>query len=201
MHIETIILQLFEMGAVRFGQFTLKSGLIYPIYIDLRITISNPKLLVAIAEALHNAVRTQKFDLLCGVPYTALPFATVMSVEHLVPLVLRRKEKKDYGTAKLIEGIFSPGQRCLVVEDVVTSGKSILETAESLTEVGLTVTDAVVLVDREQGGRQNLLQRGIELHSLCTMTSIVHLLTKEKKIEEKVAQETLDFIHSHQVIG
>lgn len=199
MHIESIILQLFEMGAIRFGQFVLKSGITSPIYIDLRITISNPRLLVVIAEALHEAVRTKQYDLLCGVPYTALPFATAISIEHNIPLLLRRKEKKDYGTGKLIEGLFAPGQRCLIVEDVITSGKSILETAEPLLEAGLQVSDAVVLVDREQGGRRTLLQNGIELHSICTLTSIVHLLTQKKKIDQETATTTLEFIHSTQV--
>ncbi|HEX2583417.1 MAG TPA: orotate phosphoribosyltransferase [Chlamydiales bacterium] len=201
MHVESIILQLFEMGAIRFGEFTLKSGLISPIYIDLRITISNPKLLVAIAETLYDAVRARRFDLLCGVPYTALPFATAISIQHNIPLVLRRKEKKDYGTAKQIEGIFSPGQRCLLVEDVITSGQSILETVDSLAAVGLSVSDAVVLVDREQGGRKILSQKGIELHSICGISSIVHFLMREKKIDEPMADTVLKFIHSHPISG
>jgi len=199
MHIDTIILQLFEMGAIRFGQFTLKSGISSPIYIDLRLSISNPKLLISIAEALYSRVANISFDLLCGVPYTALPFATAISIQHLIPLILRRKEKKEYGTGKLIEGIFSAGQRCLIIEDVITSGSSILETAQSLIEVGLIVTDAVVLVNREQGGEKNLTERGIQLHSLCTISSIVALLKEKKKIDEKTAKATLDFIHNTQV--
>ena len=201
MHIKSIILQLFEMGAISFGKFTLKSGILSPIYIDLRITISNPKLLVAIAEALYDVVRGRRFDLLCGVPYTALPFATAISIQHNIPLILRRKEKKEYGTGKLVEGVFAPGQRCLIIEDVVTSGKSILETAEPVTEVGLEITDAVVLLDREQGGKQLLAQKKIELHSLITISSMIYLLTEEKKIDEKTAEETLTFIHSHQTPG
>lgn len=196
---ESIVSQLFELGAFKFGDFLLKSGVRSPIYIDLRLTISNPKLLVAIAEALRDAARIATFDLLCGVPYTALPFATAISIQHNIPMVLRRKEKKEYGTGKLIEGLFTKGQNCLIVEDVVTSGTSILETAETLKEVGLIVTDAVVLIDREQGGLENLAQKGIRLHPVCPISSVVKELEIVGKIDASTAKMTLDFIHSCQV--
>ncbi len=196
---ESIILQLFEIGAFKFGSFTLKSGQQSPIYIDLRLTISKPKLLVEIAEALWEAASNTSFDLLCGVPYTALPFATAMSIAHTMPMVLRRKEKKEYGTGRFIEGIYSHGHRCLIVEDVITSGKSILETVEPLQHEGLLVKEAVVLVDREQGGRKHLAEKGIRLHAVCTITSIVKTLLQKKKIDEQTADETLRFIQESQL--
>ena len=156
-----LIEQLFHLGAIRFGQFTLKSGISSPIYIDLRLTISQPKLLIEIAQELYALAQNLSFDLLCGVPYTALPFATAISVQQNIPMILRRKEKKDYGTKRILEGIFQPGDRCLIVEDVITSGASIAETATSLKEEGLIVTDAVVLVHREQGGEKFLADQGI----------------------------------------
>ena len=104
MELTSLIHELFALEAIRFGSFTLKSGIVSPFYIDLRLTISRPRLLTAIAEALHRAVKTTSFDLLCGVPYAALPFATAMSIQQEIPLILRRKEKKDYGTKRMIEG-------------------------------------------------------------------------------------------------
>ena len=194
-----LIHKLFELGAVKFGSFALKSGIRSPIYVDLRLTVSSPKLLVAIGEALRDAVRMRPFDLVVGVPYTALPFATAISIQHNIPMLLRRKEKKDYGTGKILEGIFSKGQTCLVIEDVITSGQSILETIEVLEAEGLAVKDVAVLVDREQGGVKRCAERGYAVHPVCTLTDIVNTLLSEKKINSATAAETLEFIRTTQV--
>lgn len=199
MNLPTIVHKLFEMGAVKFGSFTLKSGIQSPIYIDLRVTISNPKLLVAVAEAMHEKVLGCPCDLICGVPYTALPFATVISVYHDIPMILRRKEKKEYGTAQRIEGKFSPGQKCLIVEDVITSGQSVLDTAESLFHEQLLVEDIIVFVDREQGGKKRLSQKGFRVHSICTITEIATLLLEDRKIEKDAAESVFQFIKEHKV--
>lgn len=189
-----LILKLYNAQVVAFGQFTLKSGIISPIYIDLRVVVSYPSLLKAIAAALWTCVSSLTFDLLCGVPYTALPIATAISLEHDIPLLLRRKEAKTYGTKKMIEGIFRPGQKCLVVEDVITSGASILETAEALCENGLKVTDAVVVLNREQGGKERLKESGISLHPLFNLSDFLSVLHQEKLIAEETFLNVKNFL-------
>ncbi len=201
MTIRGFVHKLFELGAVKFGSFTLKSGLTSPIYIDLRLTISSPKLLVSVAETMWNEVRSCKADLICGVPYTALPFATAISIQHNIPMILLRKEKKEYGTGKRLEGNYQAGQRCLIVEDVITSGKSILETVEVLVAEGLIVEDIVVFVDREQGGAKHLAEKGFRLHSICTVSTIVKILQEDRKINDEIASAVLKFIQDHQVYG
>lgn len=181
--LNTLILQLHDIGAIKFGAYTLKSGQISPIYIDLRETISYPSLMKGIADAMWNKISYCSFDCMCGVPYTALPLVSYLSVAHNIPMVMRRKEIKEYGTKKMIEGVFTPGQNCLVFEDLITSGASVMETIAPLEQVGLTIKDVVVFLDREQGGRANLESRGYKVHAIVTMTDILEILSSANRID------------------
>ena len=143
------------------------------------------------------SVKGSKFDLVCGVPYTALPIATCMSLNHDIPMVMRRKEKKDYGTKQLIEGVFTKAQHCLIIEDVITTGGSIIETASDLQDAGLVIKDVVVLIDREQGGRENL-EKHFTVHTILHLSEIFNTLLKsdlisaeERSIIEKFIAERL----------
>ncbi len=192
--IKSIILELYEIQAVKFGTFTLKSGVQSPIYIDLRLIISYPSLLKKISAALGKFLDLLSFDLICGVPYTALPIATAISLAKDIPMLMRRKEAKDYGTKKMIEGKFEKGQTCLIIEDVVTSGTSILETVAPLKAEGLHVEDAVIVLNREQGGKERLKENGIQLHSLIAILDLLKVLFYEKKIDETTFREANEFL-------
>lgn len=185
---------LYKIGAIKFGAFKLKSGILSPIYIDLRLVVSYPVLLKQIADLMWERLDGMQFDCICGVPYTALPIATALSLQHLLPMVMRRKEAKDYGTKKMIEGAIKPGANCLVVEDLITSGVSIFETIEPLEKEGLVVKDVVVLLDRCQGGKKRVEERGYRLHSVFTIHELLSFLESQQWITSSVAQGVQRFL-------
>lgn len=199
MDTQELIIKLHEINAVKFGEFKLKSGIMSPIYIDLRVIISYPEILKSVAKIMWKKVSEVNFDLVSGVPYTALPIATAMSLEHNKPMVMRRKEVKDYGTKKAIEGVFEKGQNCLIVEDLVTSGSSVLETIEPTEHEGLKVTDVVVLLDRQQGGKENLSDKGYNLHTVFSMSELLQTLLEKNKIDQQTHDNTMKFIQDNQV--
>lgn len=192
-----LVSALHEIGAVKFGEFELKSGLKSPVYIDLRILVSYPQLLSAVAQAIWEKVAALDFSILCGVPYTALPIATAISLDHEVPMVMRRKEVKDYGTKKAIEGSFEQGQRCLLVEDLVTSGSSVFETIRPLEEQGLVVHDVVVILDRQQGGRAYIEEQGYRCHSLFTIDELLEELESCGRLSASMGEEVRRYIREN----
>ena len=171
--IEELALALHEAGCVQFGQFKLKSGLISPIYVDLRLLVSQPRLLRRVGEVLAERARTFKFDVLAAIPYAALPIGVVVSLALDMPLVYPRKEVKDYGTERSVEGAFERGQTVLLIDDLITRGHSKLEAIAPLEAAGLNVKDILVLVDREQGGVEELDAHGYAVHAVLTLAQIL----------------------------
>lgn len=194
-----IIDELYEIGSIKFGAFKLKNGAVSPFYIDLRLIISYPKLLAKIADALWHTVSHIPIDRVCGVPYTALPIASYLSTTHNIPMLLKRKEMKDYGTKQLVEGHYASGDRCLIIEDIITSGNSILETIEPLQAAGLTIAAIVIIMDREQGGLMAIEKQGFHVTPLMTITDVWHRLRHTGKISQLDIDKARKFVEHNQV--
>jgi uridine monophosphate synthetase len=162
-----------KAGCVKFGQFTLKSGLVSPIYLDLRQLISYPEILSQAAMAYVQKLRSLSFDRLAALPYAALPIGTAISLQSGWPLVYPRKEAKGYGTKAEIEGIYVPGETTVLIDDLATTGGSKFEAIEKLAGDGLVVKDVVVLIDRQSGAGEALAQAGYRMHAVFTLTELL----------------------------
>ena len=187
-------LECYQLGIIKFGRFTLKSGIESPFYVDLRPLASDPKILKKLANYLLEMLPLDNFDLICGVPYAALPMATAMSLESYLPLIIKRKEAKQHGTKKMIEGIFTKGQNCLLVEDVITSGKSLLETIPEIESEGILVSDIVVVLDRQQGGKELLENKGFRVHTLFTISEVCTILSEEGLLDDEEIARINEFL-------
>ncbi len=179
-----IIRQLYKIGAVKFGEFKLKSGLISPFYFDLRLIVSYPDLMNKFAIELCKQVKKLKFNKLAGIPYTALPIATLVSSKLNIPMIYMRKEQKSYGTAQEIEGNFNPNDTVLVIDDLITTGSSKVETIEGFEKAGLKVTDISVVINRSIGGSKFLAENNVILHSLITLDDIIEVLFEDGRISD-----------------
>ena len=185
---------LLEAGCIKFGEFTLKSGLKSPIYIDLRYIISFPKLLEQIGAAYLPLLSTLHFSRIAGLPYAAIPIATAISLAGKYPMIYPRKEVKTYGTKAEIEGEYHAGETVVVIDDLATTGGSKFEAIEKLTVVGLVVKDVVVLVDRQSGAKESLEQAGYNLHSVLTITQLLDHWEATGKVEKEKIEETRTFL-------
>ncbi|RMZ57935.1 orotate phosphoribosyltransferase [Chryseobacterium nematophagum] len=192
-------LECYKLGIIKFGRFTLKSGIESPFYVDLRPLASDPKILKNLANYLLEMLPLDNFDLICGVPYAALPMATAMSLESYIPLIIKRKEAKSYGTKKLIEGIYQKGQNCLLVEDVITSGKSLVETISEVEQEDIKVSDIVVVLDREQGGKQLLESKGYRVHTLFNISEVCDILQENGELTENEVKRIHDFLQGNHI--
>src|SRR4026209_2064616 len=189
-HLSSLADGLLEAGCIKFGNFTLKSGLQSPIYIDLRQIITYPKLLEQVGAAYLPLLKDLKIDRIAGLPYAAIPIATAISLVGNYPMIYPRKEAKSYGTKAEIEGEYHAGDTVVVIDDLATTGGSKFEAIEKLTGAGLVVKDVVVLVDRQSGARESLAQAGYSMHAVLTITQMLEYWEETGKVTPEKIEQT-----------
>lgn len=189
-----LVLDLHRNGIVKFGEFTFKSGIVSPMYIDLRMLVSNPSTMKRVAKAYTGLLKNLKYDRMAAVPYAAMPIVAAISAENEQPWIYTRKEAKGYGTNKMIEGEYQEGETIVVVDDLVTNGDSKFEVIAPFEAVGMKVSDCAVLLDYNKGAKAKLAKKGYDLHAVLTVPEVIETLHREKAIDEAKYDEVCEFL-------
>jgi orotate phosphoribosyltransferase len=193
--------ELWQLGAIQAGDFSLGTAVHSPVYVNLRLLISNPAALREAAEVMLEEVRTLQsmrhprlahYDLIAGVPFGGLHLATAFSLLSGTPLIYLHPAKNGQG--HIIEGTYSGGQTVLIIDDLITGGRSILQTAARLEEENLIVEDALVLLDRQQGGQMRLKREGINLEAILTLEAVLRYLGTSNKISPEWYHQCLEYL-------
>jgi orotate phosphoribosyltransferase len=180
---KNLILQaLADANVVKFGEFTLVSGEKSPIYVDLRALPSNPQSFDTVTTGLAELARSAGATVLAGMETAGIPLAAAMAIKLKMPMAYVRKKTKDYGTKSRIEGIIKSDDKVALVDDLMTRGTSKMDFVEAVKESGNDVKDLVIVLDREQGGRDELARMGVRLHNLVTLKELLAYLFDKRKI-------------------
>jgi orotate phosphoribosyltransferase len=166
---EELIKLLKENEVIKFGNFTLSSGKKSSYYVDMKRAVTDPKILSKVAEMISERLDKEKTDKIAGPALGAIPIVTAVSLKSEIPMLMIRKAKKGYGTSKLIEGDLEEGDSVVVVEDVTTTGNSLINAIKSVSENGGVVKKAFVVVDRAEGALENFKREGVTLEPLVSI--------------------------------
>jgi orotate phosphoribosyltransferase len=178
-----------KIGALQFGTFKLTSGRISPYYIDLRVVPSFPDAFKRICDIytcfVKEKVGIENFERVAGTPVAGMPFATIIAYNLKKPFIYIRKGVRLHGRQRRVEGILTPGDRVLLVDDLITTGLTLRRAAKTVIAEGGVVNDAVVLLDREEGGEEKLRKNGIKLHAIVKISEAANLLYEMGAIDDE----------------
>ena len=184
---------LYKNNIIRFGNFTLASGKNSSYYVDLRLIPSYPHQFRKMIKNLQNLIVEKTglddFDCLASVPTGGLVVTSALAIEIVKPLIYVRSKPKEHGTTKSIEGKISAGMKVVMVDDVMTTGTSVLNGINQLKEAGLLVSDLYVIVNRLEGGDEVLSDIGVQTHQLTDILEITDILFQEKLIGKEIFEK------------
>jgi len=181
---------LHQKEVIKFGNFTLASGKNSSYYVDLRLVPSYPHEFRMMIKYLENQITKdiglENFESIVSVPTGGLVIASALAIETVKPLIYVRSKPKDYGTSKSVEGKIHDGMKVVMIDDVATTGGSVVNAIKSLTEVNVPVKDAYVIVDRMEGADKALAELGVKMHSILNILQIAEVLYEQKMIDGEI---------------
>ena len=184
---------LHQKGIIKFGDFTLASGKHSSYYVDLRLVPSYPlefrKMVKYLENQIGEDIGLDKFDSIVSVPTGGLVIASALAIETVKPLIYVRSKPKDYGTSKSVEGKIHDNMKVVMIDDVATTGGSVVNAIKSLKEVNIPVKDAYVIVNRMEGADEALLELGVKMHSILNILQITEALFEQNLIDESVLEK------------
>ena len=185
---------------IKFGDFTLASGKKSSYYVDLRLIPSFPHefrtLIKHLQMDISESVGLDSFDSIVSVPTGGLVMASALATETVKPLIYVRSKPKDYGTSKMVEGKIYKRMKSLMIDDVATTGGSVVNALRSLKEAEVNVTDAFVIVNRMEGANEALKEQGVKLHSILNVMQITQALYEQELVDDKILQKVKSQIGS-----
>ena len=181
---------LYQNGAIKFGNFKLSSGKDSPYYIDLRIVPSFPhqfrKMIKALQSSISEKIGFDNFDCIASVPTSGLVIASALAIETVKPLIYIRQKPKDYGTENVIEGKIAVGSRVLLVDDVGTTGLSLLNAIKALKASKMVVTDAFTIINRFEGARELLASENVRLYEITDIIALSSILHEADLLDDEI---------------
>lgn len=199
---KTFALRLLDIGAIQFGSFRLKlhdkdpNAPLSPIYIDLRLLRSFPDAMDLAIMVYKEAIAQLKYDCIADVPTAATPMVAILAHDMRLPMISPRLAEKVHGTEQRIDGAYKKGQTALLVDDLITKADSKLNAISVLEENGIRVNDVVVLVDREQGGAEELRRHGHQCHSVLQLNELLSLYLCMGKITRDTFERTVAYLRN-----
>ncbi len=184
---------LYKNNIIKFGNFTLSSGKNSSYYIDLRLVPSYPqqfrKMIKNLQDLIDKKTGLENFDALVSVPTGGLVIASALAIETVKPLIYVRNKSKDYGTSKLIEGKLSPNMKLVMIDDVATTGNSVLNGIKQLQEAGSMISESYVIVNRLENANKAMELVGVKLYQLTDILEITKILFEEHLIDEEILEK------------
>ncbi|MBW2975322.1 orotate phosphoribosyltransferase [Candidatus Woesearchaeota archaeon] len=193
---EKLAKALCDANIIKFGLFSLASGRKSPVYLDVRVLPSSPASFSAVVEQLAKKVKELNIDIVAGAETAGIPIAAAIAIKAKLPMIYVRKRPKSYGTQSFIEGVLEKGKKVVLIDDMITDGRSKIRFIEGIRKEGAVCDDVLVIIDREQGGTEGLAAENAKLHSLITLKELLEYMKNNKAVDDDNYNITMNYLNN-----